>query len=81
MRILIAISENGRLLGESHPRAKLSDAQIEMIRDDHEYRGMSVTQIASKRGIPWGTVNKIVYYNRRASTPVRYITREIKDGR
>jgi len=76
MRIIIALSERGRVIGESHPNAKLSNNEVESMRDDHEYNGLSTAQVANKYGQPFGTTKKILFYQSRAATAARFITRE-----
>lgn len=43
----VAVNDRGRPIGESHPLAKLTDADIELIHWLHE-EGLSYGQIAAK---------------------------------
>lgn len=43
--LIVAVNEIGRRIGESHPRAKLSDAIVDWIRDLHEEKHFSYTKI------------------------------------
>lgn len=70
-RDLVAVNDRGRLIGESHPRAKLSDHEVDLIRELAE-DGMSYQQIAEKFECSRSTVQAIVECRIRASTPDRY---------
>lgn len=62
MQKLVALNENGRRIGESHPRAKLLDHEVELLlalRDE----GMSYSKLAekfdmSKSGVRWICVGR-----------------------
>ncbi len=47
MADMVGVSEKGARVGETHPRAKLSDADVDLIRDLHE-AGLSYRQIVLK---------------------------------
>ena len=66
---LVGVSETGRRVGEDHPRATLTDHEVELIRQLAE-EGMSHRMIAEKFEISRGTVGDIVSFRRRASYPV-----------
>lgn len=53
-----------RLYGQSHPRAKLIDHDVEMIRQLHE-QGMGYRQTADKFGVSRHTVKSICLFRRR----------------
>lgn len=61
-------NERGYRIGEDHPRAVLTDHEIELIRDLYEQEGMKVRTIADKFGIHVRTAYKIVSYQIRAQT-------------
>ena len=44
---MVGVSEKGARVGETHPRAKLSDADVDLIRELHE-AGLSYRQIVLK---------------------------------
>lgn len=67
--VLVGFSETGHRLGETHPRAKLSDHEVELIRELAE-GGMSQRLIAEKFEISRGTVADIVSFRRRAAYAV-----------
>lgn len=68
----VPVDEHGRRIGEGHPRAKLTDEEVELIRQlaegDARYPPMSYRVIAEKFEIGVATVYDIVHYRRRAST-------------
>jgi len=77
---LVAVNEAGRRIGESHPRAKLTDHEVDLIRDLIEdtvdpatgkvvLKGLSYGEIARKFEVSKGTVFDIVSCRRRAQTP------------
>ena len=47
MRKIVAVNEHGRRIGESHPRAKLTDHEVDLIRELAE-QGLTHEQIARK---------------------------------
>lgn len=71
----VGVNERGRPVGETHPLAKLSDADIELI---HELReaGLSYAAIAAKFDdgvtVSKSHVRHIVNGHRRGQMPVRY---------
>lgn len=70
---LVAVNEQGRRIGESHPRAKLTDHEVDLVHELVE-EGMSLRQIAEKfEGlISKSQVGKIVQGHFRAQTPAGY---------
>jgi DNA-binding transcriptional regulator YiaG len=71
-KVFIAVDENGLRIGETHPKAKLTDAQVDEMRDLREEQGWSYDQLATHFGVPKITVAKICTYERRASTIARW---------
>ena len=64
------VDDHGNRVGEDHPRAKLTDHEVELIRQLHEEGGLSLREIAEKFEVTKGTVHDIVNYRRRATTVV-----------
>ena len=62
----VQIGEYGKRVGESHGRAKLSDHEIDLVRQLKE-EGMPATEIAEKMEISRRYVYKLVNFERRAS--------------
>jgi nucleoside phosphorylase len=71
-KVFIAVDENGLRIGETHPNAKLTDAQVDQMREKHETEGWTYDQLAEHFGVPYITVQKICTYARRASTIARW---------
>jgi hypothetical protein len=71
---LVGIDERGNRCGEDHPRAKLSDAEVELIRELAEPSDgstpMAKAEIARKFEVRRSTVSDIVHFRQRASYPV-----------
>ena len=63
---MVQIGEYGRRVGESHGRARLSDHEIDLVRQLKE-EGMPAGEIAEKMEISRRYVYKLVNYERRAS--------------
>lgn len=60
-------NHTGPRVGESHPRAKLSDEKVREMRHDHEKNGMTWGQLACKYNTSYWTVRDIVSYITRRS--------------
>jgi len=68
----LAFNEEGtQRIGEDHPRAKLSDAEVEAIRDEYEAGldgsgpKIGYRRLAKKWGVTPSTVRNIVTYRKR----------------
>lgn len=66
----VQCNEDGRLVGEDHPRAKLTDHDVDLIRELHEEHGMSTSMIARKFEITPRWALRLVQYTGRVSSPV-----------
>lgn len=73
-RITFGVDEKGNRLGEAHQRAKLSDADVDLIRDIYEEGMESLSQIAKVFGVHKATIADIVHFRRRSTTPHGYKT-------
>lgn len=71
-KVFVAIDENGLRIGETHPNAKLTDEQVDQIRDLHEQEGLTYDALAIRFSTPKITIAKICTYQRRASTIARW---------
>lgn len=71
-KVYVAVDENGLRIGESHPNAKLTDQQVDQIRDLHEGKKTSYADLAVMFNVPKITIAKICTYERRASTIARW---------
>lgn len=67
----IIVSDQGLRVGESHALAKLTDAEVEMIRRLHEEDGIGYKKLAEKYEISKSSVAMICRYERRATVGTR----------
>lgn len=73
-KIIYPVNERGLRIGEHHQRAKLSDEQVELIRDLYEMGEGGYKMLARMFGVSRSTIRDIVQFRRRASTPDRFRT-------
>jgi hypothetical protein len=73
-RIIVAVNECGKRIGESHHNASIPDAVVDQIRERHEDDGWGYKRLSREFGIALTTVRKICTYERRAQTPDRWKT-------
>ena len=66
-------SEAGKRVGESHPRCTISNDRVDEVRELHEDCGWSYARIARKFKIPIPTIAKLCRYERRATSPARWV--------
>lgn len=71
-KVYVAVDENGQRIGETHTNAKLTDAQVDEIRDLRETQGLEYAELAARFNAPKITIAKICTYERRASTIARW---------
>lgn len=62
---VVAVNDRGRRIGQDHPNAKLTDADVELIRDLHESEGLSYSALAEKFGVSKMAICYIVKCRRR----------------
>lgn len=72
MSKLVPVNEGGYRIGEGHPRAKLSDEQIDQIRELHEDDSKSYGYISMRFNVSKVFVQMVCTYRRRAQTPDRF---------
>lgn len=79
----VAVAANGRRVGESHPKAKLTDHDVDLIRELATERddaglvvkaGLSYRVLAEKFDVCKWVIAKIVRCERRAVLAVRMVT-------
>jgi ribosome-binding protein aMBF1 (putative translation factor) len=83
MRKTVAINESGYRLGETHHNARLTNEQVDRIRDLHEEHGLTYTQLAKMYQVSKSMIAGICQYRRRAQTPFGFktlIVEDIDDG-
>ena len=72
MKILVARNAEGYVVGENHPGAKLTDAEVDQLlelRDD----GYSYTWLAAKFDVSKSCVRWICVGRNRCQTPARHV--------
>lgn len=76
--MLIGVDKNGNALGEAHHRARLSDADVELIRGMYDEGFVSYGTLAKVFGVKKTTIRDIILFRRRATPPARYKKIEIE---
>jgi plasmid maintenance system antidote protein VapI len=69
MKRVVSINAAGLRVGEDHQNAKLTDREVDRMRDLHE-AGSTITELARMFEVCKGTVHDIVTYRRRAQVAV-----------
>lgn len=72
MKKLVALNENGRRIGENHPRAKLLDSEVDHVLALVD-AGFSYSQVAAKMDVSKSCVQHIVDGSRRCQFVVRVV--------
>lgn len=65
---LIAVNERGRRIGEDHPHARLTNAEVELLLEIREREGWSYTRLARKFDIAKTTARDYIKGRRRCQT-------------
>lgn len=73
MKKIVTVNASGQRVGESHPLAKLTNHEVELVRQLHE-SGMGYGRIAAAMETPKRTIRDIVTFRRRGPCPVRLKT-------
>ena len=73
-KIVYPVSEKGYRIGEHHQRAKLTDEQVELIRDLYDMGEGGYRKLAKMFGVHRTTIRDIVQFRRRATTADDYRT-------
>ena len=63
-----AVNDRGRPIGESHHRARFTDADVDLIRTLHEEHGVPYSNLAAWFGTNKRTICRICRYEQRAQT-------------
>lgn len=69
---LVAVDEQGRRIGEDHPAARLTDDEVDLMRQLREEHGWGWRRLAQKFEVSTQTVRRICRYQRRASITLRF---------
>lgn len=76
---MIAVNEHGKRIGEDHQHAKLTNEQVDRIRDLHEDYGLKYSQLAEMYGVSKSMIAGVCQYRRRAQTPFGWKKLEADD--
>lgn len=79
-RRLVPVNDAGRRIGEDHPRAVLSDREVDLVHELHE-DGMGISELARKMEVSKGCIWKILHGYRRGQVPARWRVRSDAEGR
>lgn len=77
MRLQIAVNDSGHRVGESHHNARLTDAEVDVVRTLHG-QGLSYRTLADKFDVSKRTIAAICRYERRAEVATRWKTIEVR---
>lgn len=69
----VALNDRGCRIGETHPRAKLMDYEVDMVFELRD-SGMTLAAIAEKLDVTKGTVWKILTGRRRGQVAARWVS-------
>lgn len=75
-RYTYSIGERGKPLGEAHYRAKISDRDVDLIRDIYEEGLASYSTLAAVFNTSKENIRDIITFRRRCATPTGYKTVE-----
>lgn len=68
----LALNERSYRVGETHHRAKLTDIEVDKIRDLHEDDGLGYRTLARMFDVSKSTIRDICRYDTRAQTPTTW---------
>lgn len=77
MKRHVALNENGHRIGEGHPRAVLTDAEVDLVFGLIE-DGLSYSLIAEKFEVSKSCIGHLASGRRRSQTPAKWVVLEIK---
>lgn len=76
---MVPVNDAGRRIGEDHPRAVLSDHEVDLVHELHA-DGMGLSEIARKMEVSKGCIWKILHGYRRGQVPARWRVRSDPGG-
>lgn len=65
----VAVNENGHRIGDSHPRAKLSNREVELVLRLHHFERWTYAKLAVKFGVSKSCIAWICRGEKRNQTP------------
>jgi predicted DNA-binding protein (UPF0251 family) len=79
MRIEIALNERGLRIGQDHQGARLTDAEVELIRSLRD-EGLRYMDLAQKFEVSKSTIAMICRFERRSQTVARWKSVHVPDA-
>lgn len=70
--MIIQLNAQGQRIGEDHPRAVLTNHEVELIRSMHEDEGFGYGRLAALFGVSKTCIQDVCIYRRRAQTVERF---------
>ncbi len=70
----VALNEIHQRIGETHPQARYSNAEVALVFTLREQEGLPYSQIARRLDMPKSTVASILQGRRRCQTPAYFRT-------
>ena len=77
---MLPYSEDGRIVGEAHPKARLTNHQVDLIRELREEHRMTYNELALMFSMPKATIAYICRYQRRVTTAMHYRPAKKREG-
>lgn len=74
---VVAVNERGKRIGQDHPAARLTDQEVELMRQLHEEHSMGLTALARMFDVTKKAVWQIVTYRLRAQTVASFKARTV----
>jgi len=78
-RIAVAVNDGGRWIGESHPKAKLTQSDADLMRELHEEHSIGYRKLADKFEVSKTTAKRVCQYQIHCQTPARWKFVEVRD--
>ena len=79
MRVRVTINQEGRIVGEAHHRAKISDRLVQKLRDLNANWGLGWRILARQFELSPSTVKSILSYRRRNGIVHGYVHLDVAD--
>jgi len=69
---IVGVNELGRRVGEDHQHAKLTNHDVDLIRQLREESDLSYKELAAKFDVSKGTIADVIKCRRRAQYPINF---------
>lgn len=79
VRKVVAVNERGQRVGEDHQKSRLTNEQVDRVRDLHELHDLSYGQLSKMFGVSKNCIADICKYRRRVATPFGWKTLHIEE--